>query len=166
MTGRWQVNQPDLPSVDEFGGQRYKVYVHLPSHGAEAIVRYRFILGDNAFGAEADYWWRVNQATRSNGQETWFEMGTFSFWKGGHIGSDHLHDAGTGDDNVVSELKLDKLVEQEMPDGKKRVYVNGSGRNGVTISAGYVGSEEHVLSSVRNQHPTKIVCTERTTRTP
>ncbi|MCW1099178.1 MULTISPECIES: hypothetical protein [Streptomyces] len=55
MTVRWQVNQPDLPSVDEFGGQRYKVYVHLPSHGAEAVVRYRFIPGDNAFGAEADY---------------------------------------------------------------------------------------------------------------
>ncbi|MCW1099179.1 hypothetical protein OJ963_35745 [Streptomyces sp. RS2] len=30
-------------------------------------------------------------------------MGTFSFWKGGHIGSDNLHDAGTGDDNVVSD---------------------------------------------------------------
>ncbi|MFJ2608365.1 hypothetical protein ACIO13_25805 [Streptomyces sp. NPDC087425] len=100
VTGRWQVNQSDLPSGDEFGGQRYKVYVHLPSHGAEAIVRYRFIPGDNAFGAEADYC-RVNQATRSNGQETWFEMGTFSFWKGGYIEADNLHDAGTGDDNVV-----------------------------------------------------------------
>ncbi|WP_405521115.1 hypothetical protein [Streptomyces canus] len=39
------------------------------------------------------------------------------------------------------KLKLDKPVEQEMPDGKKRTYVNGSGGNGVTISAGYVDSE-------------------------
>ncbi|MGV9896408.1 hypothetical protein [Streptomyces tendae] len=79
----------------------------------------------------------------------------------GYTGQEFLAGLSTG-----GKLKLDKLVEQEMPDGKKRVYVNGSGRNGVTISAGYVGSEEHVVSSVRNQHPTKIVCTERTTLTP
>ncbi|MDT7840158.1 transglycosylase SLT domain-containing protein [Streptomyces justiciae] len=99
ITGRWEVNPAKLPSGDQ-PGQRYKVYIHLPSHGAEAIVRYNFIPGDNAFGAEADYC-RVNQGTRSNGQETWFEMGTFSFWKGGRIEADNLHDAGTGDDNVV-----------------------------------------------------------------
>jgi hypothetical protein len=28
-------------------------------------------------------------------------MGTFTFWKGGRIEADNLHDAGTGDDNVV-----------------------------------------------------------------
>ncbi|MEU9329431.1 hypothetical protein AB0D91_37495 [Streptomyces canus] len=99
VTGRWEVNQAKLPSGDQ-PGQRYKVYIHLPSHGAEAIVRYNFIPGDNAFGAEPDYC-RVNQGTRSAGQETWFEMGTFSFWKGGRIEADNLHDAGTGDDNVV-----------------------------------------------------------------
>jgi hypothetical protein len=39
------------------------------------------------------------------------------------------------------KLKLDKPVEQEMPDGKKRTYINGHGENGVTVSAGYADHE-------------------------
>ncbi|MDT7840159.1 hypothetical protein [Streptomyces justiciae] len=39
------------------------------------------------------------------------------------------------------KLKLDKPVEQEMPDGKKRTYVNGRGGDELTLSAGYVDSE-------------------------
>ncbi len=39
------------------------------------------------------------------------------------------------------KLKLDKPVEQEMPDGKKRTYVHGRGGNGVTVSAGYADRE-------------------------
>ncbi|THA56248.1 hypothetical protein E6P78_32315 [Streptomyces sp. A0958] len=35
------------------------------------------------------------------------------------------------------KLKLDKPVDQEMPDGKKRTYVHGRGRSGTTVSAGY-----------------------------
>ncbi|MDF6045534.1 hypothetical protein LRD69_26000 [Streptomyces sp. JH14] len=35
------------------------------------------------------------------------------------------------------KLKLDKPVEQEMPDGKKRTYVHGRVGNGLTVSAGY-----------------------------
>ncbi|WP_406175471.1 hypothetical protein [Streptomyces sp. NBC_00996] len=35
------------------------------------------------------------------------------------------------------KLELDKPVEQEIPDGKERTYVNGRGANGVTVSAGY-----------------------------
>lgn len=99
ITGRWEVNQAKLPSGDQ-PGQRYKIYLHLPSHGAEAVVRYNFIPGDNTAGAKADYC-NVNQGTRSAGKDTWFEMGTFSFWKGGRIEADNLHSAGTGDDNVV-----------------------------------------------------------------
>ncbi|MFJ7073566.1 hypothetical protein [Streptomyces sp. NPDC098781] len=99
VTGRWQVNQAKLPSGDQ-PGQRYKVWVHLPSHGAEAVVRYDFIPGDNTSGAKPDYC-NVNQKTRSAGKDTWFEMGTFSFWKGGRIEMDNIHKGGTGDDNVV-----------------------------------------------------------------
>ncbi|WP_030541919.1 hypothetical protein [Streptomyces albus] len=44
------------------------------------------------------------------------------------------------------KLKLDKPVEQEMPDGKKRTYVHGRGGNGVTVSAGYADHEN--LSSL------------------
>ncbi|MFE1958458.1 hypothetical protein [Streptomyces sp. NPDC059479] len=99
VTGRWEVNQDKLPSGDQ-PGQRYKVYVHLPSHGAEAVVRYNLIPGDNTVGAKSDYC-NVNQGTRSAGKDTWFEMGTFTFWKGGRIEADNLHVAGTGDDNVV-----------------------------------------------------------------
>ncbi|MFC8370151.1 MULTISPECIES: hypothetical protein [unclassified Streptomyces] len=99
VTGRWQVNQAKLPSGDQ-PGQRYKVYVHLPAHGAEAVVRYDFIPGDNTAGAKPDYC-NVNQGTRSAGKDTWFEMGTFTFWKGGRIEMDNIHKGGTGDDNVV-----------------------------------------------------------------
>ena len=99
VTGRWQVNPASLPSGDQ-PGERYKVYVHLPGHGAEATVRYDFIPGDNTAGAKADYC-NVNQGTRSAGGETWFEMGTFSFWKGGRIEMDNIQKGGTGDDNVV-----------------------------------------------------------------
>ncbi|WNI21681.1 transglycosylase SLT domain-containing protein [Streptomyces sp. ITFR-16] len=99
ITGRWQVNPKSLPSGDQ-PGERYKVFLHLPSHGAEATVRYDFIPGDNTAGAKADYC-NVNQGTRSAGGETWFEMGTFSFWKGGRIEMDNIQKGGTGDDNVV-----------------------------------------------------------------
>lgn len=39
------------------------------------------------------------------------------------------------------KLKLDKPVGQEMPDGKKRTYINGHGGNGMTVSAGYIDNE-------------------------
>ncbi|MCX4984126.1 hypothetical protein [Streptomyces sp. NBC_00572] len=99
VTGRWQVNQKKLPSGDQ-PGQRYKVYLHLPSHAAEAVVRYDFIPGENTAGAKADFC-NVNQATRSAGKDTWFEMGTFTFWKGGRIEMDNIQKGATGDDNVV-----------------------------------------------------------------
>ncbi|MFG2566474.1 hypothetical protein ACGFR6_13650 [Streptomyces sp. NPDC048567] len=99
VTGRWQVHPSSLPSGDQ-PGERYKVFVHLPSHGAEATVRYDFIPGDNTAGAQADFC-NVNQGSRSAGGETWFEMGTFSFWKGGRIEMDNIQKGATGDDNVV-----------------------------------------------------------------
>ncbi|MEV4880445.1 hypothetical protein [Streptomyces cyaneofuscatus] len=99
VTGRWEVNPSKLPSGDKFG-QRYKVFVHLPSHGAEAIVRYDFIPGGNTAGAKPDYC-NINQGTRSAGKDTWYEMGTFSFWKGGRIEANNLYRNATGDDNVV-----------------------------------------------------------------
>ncbi|MGW0120745.1 hypothetical protein [Streptomyces sp. NPDC003327] len=40
------------------------------------------------------------------------------------------------------KLKLDEPVEQEMPDGKKRTYVNGRGGNGMTVSAGYADHKD------------------------
>ncbi|MER7948023.1 hypothetical protein ABTY59_11635 [Streptomyces sp. NPDC096079] len=39
------------------------------------------------------------------------------------------------------KLKLGEPVEQEMPDGKKKTYVNGTGGNGISISAGYADHE-------------------------
>ncbi|MFE0701722.1 hypothetical protein [Streptomyces sp. NPDC058872] len=99
VTGRWQVNQHLLPSGDQFGN-RYKIYLHLPSHAAEAVVRYDFYPGDNTVGAKPDYC-NVNQGSRSAGKETWFEMGTFTFWKGGRIEMDNIQKGATGDDNVV-----------------------------------------------------------------
>lgn len=43
----------------------------------------------------------LNQGTRSNGQDTWIEMGSIPFWKGGRVEADNLHDAGTGDSDVA-----------------------------------------------------------------
>ncbi|MFE0701723.1 hypothetical protein [Streptomyces sp. NPDC058872] len=40
------------------------------------------------------------------------------------------------------KLKLDKPVEQEMPDGKKQTYVNGRSESGETLSAGYADHED------------------------
>ncbi|MEV4880444.1 hypothetical protein [Streptomyces cyaneofuscatus] len=51
------------------------------------------------------------------------------------------------------KLKLDKPVEQEMPDGKKRTYVHGRGANGVTVSAGYADREN--MSSLLCRTSTK-----------
>ncbi|MFE0257586.1 hypothetical protein [Streptomyces sp. NPDC059010] len=51
------------------------------------------------------------------------------------------------------KLKLDKPVEQEMPDGKKRTYVHGRGGNGLTVSAGYADHEN--LSSLLCRTGTK-----------
>ncbi|MEU6541492.1 hypothetical protein [Streptomyces sp. NPDC047000] len=99
VTGRWELNQARLPAGDQ-PGKRYDVFAHLPSHGGQANVKYNFIPGDNTVGAEADYC-HVNQATRSNGSDTWFEFGTFTFWKGGRIEADNLHDPGTGDADVA-----------------------------------------------------------------
>ncbi|MEU5345639.1 hypothetical protein AB0H18_33205 [Streptomyces sp. NPDC020766] len=55
----------------------------------------------------------------------------------GYTGKDFL--AGLSKD---WKLKLDKPVEQEMPDGKKRTYVHGRGANGLTVSAGYADHKD------------------------
>lgn len=39
------------------------------------------------------------------------------------------------------KLKLDKPVDQEMPDGKKRTYIHGRGGSGMTVSAGFADHE-------------------------
>ncbi|MFD9543055.1 hypothetical protein [Streptomyces sp. NPDC060022] len=44
------------------------------------------------------------------------------------------------------KLELDKPVEQEMPDGKKRTYVHGRAEDGASVSAGY--SDHRNLSSL------------------
>ena len=98
VTGRWEVNQKYLPNFDQLG-KHYDVFVHVPNHGAEAIVRYNFIPGKNDEGLST-HSCRLPQKTVSNGADVWVEMGSFTFWKGGRIEADNLHDAGTGDDNV------------------------------------------------------------------
>ncbi|MER7316469.1 MULTISPECIES: hypothetical protein [Streptomyces] len=50
----------------------------------------------------------------------------------GYTGNDFL--TGLAKDWKV---RLEKPVEQEMPDGKMRTYVHGRGKNGMTVSAGY-----------------------------
>ncbi|MFJ2705325.1 hypothetical protein ACIO3R_19235 [Streptomyces sp. NPDC087428] len=40
------------------------------------------------------------------------------------------------------KLKLDKPVDQEMPDGKKRTYIHGRGGSGMMVSAGFADHED------------------------
>ncbi|MFD8689290.1 hypothetical protein [Streptomyces sp. NPDC059651] len=39
-------------------------------------------------------------------------------------------------------LKLDEPVDQEMPDGKKRTYINGRGGSGMTVSSGFADRKD------------------------
>ncbi|MFE5592496.1 hypothetical protein ACFQ9B_19690, partial [Streptomyces sp. NPDC056549] len=39
------------------------------------------------------------------------------------------------------KLRLGEPVEQEMPDGKKKTYVNGTSESGISLSAGYADHE-------------------------
>ncbi|MFJ6569704.1 hypothetical protein ACIQNU_19995 [Streptomyces sp. NPDC091292] len=98
VTARWEMNPKSLHASNDIGS-RFNVWVHLPNHGAEAIVRYSVIPGRNDSGFTT-HTCRLNQKTRSNGQDTWVELGTMQFWKGGRVEADNLHDAGTGDANV------------------------------------------------------------------
>ncbi|MEE4543357.1 hypothetical protein V2S66_15430 [Streptomyces sp. V4-01] len=100
VTASWEPNPIKVPPFDQPGGQRYDVWIHLPATAAQAIVRYNFIPGRNNDGF-VTHNCRINQATHSNGQDTWLEMGSFPFWKGGRITADNLHDAGTGDADVA-----------------------------------------------------------------
>ncbi|MGW4435510.1 hypothetical protein ACWELO_07080 [Streptomyces sp. NPDC004596] len=64
------------------------------------------------------------------------EFGAASTMTRGYTGKEFL--AGLAGD---WRLKLDEPVEQEMPDGGKRTYVNGRGARGMTLSAGYADHE-------------------------
>ncbi|WP_406058903.1 transglycosylase SLT domain-containing protein [Streptomyces sp. NBC_01077] len=112
VTARWELNPKSLPAADDVGN-RYNVWVHLPNHGAQAVVRYTVIPGANSEGAVPDTC-RVNQGTRSNGKDTWFKLGSVQFWKGGRVEADNLHDTGTGDANVAFDAVA--FVPTSIPD--------------------------------------------------
>lgn len=65
--------------------------------------------------------------------------------------ADTMASGYTGEDFLATlskrwKLELDKPVEQEMPDGKKRTYVHGRAEDGASVSAGY--SDHRNLSSL------------------
>lgn len=98
VTARWEVDQKFLPASTDVG-KRYDVWVHLPSHGAQASVVYQAIPGRNDSSA-AVLTCDLNQGAHSNGTDTWVDLGTAQFWKGGRIEADNEHEAGTGDEDV------------------------------------------------------------------
>lgn len=73
-------------------------------------------------------------AVTSDQQPSFGEADTMA---AGYSGKDFL--AGLSKD---WKLKLDKPVEEEMPDGKKRTYVHGHRGNAMTLSAGYADHED------------------------
>ncbi|MFC8350141.1 hypothetical protein [Streptomyces sp. NPDC057280] len=101
VTATW-TPKPSLMSEPGTTGLLYDIYVHLPNHGAQAIVPYTVHVGMNTAGATATRTCSVNQATRSNGKDVWVELGTVRMWQGGNLQADNTSRSDyTGDQDVA-----------------------------------------------------------------
>lgn len=101
VTATWTPN-PSLMSEPGTTGLLYDIYVHLPNHGAQAIVPYTVHVGMNTAGVAATRTCSVNQATRSNGKDVWVELGTVRMWQGGNLQADNTSRSDyTGDLDVA-----------------------------------------------------------------
>ncbi|MEU6541484.1 hypothetical protein [Streptomyces sp. NPDC047000] len=101
VTATWT---PDPSKMSDPGttGLLYDIYVHLPNHGAQAIVPYTVHVGMNTSGVTPTRTCSVNQATRSNGNDVWVELGTVRMWQGGSLQADNSSRSDyTGDLDVA-----------------------------------------------------------------
>ncbi|WP_180686682.1 hypothetical protein [Streptomyces gossypiisoli] len=108
VTATWT---PDPSKMSEPGttGLLYDIYVHLPNHGAQAIVPYTVHVGMNTAGATPTRTCGVNQATRSNGNDVWVELGTVRMWQGGNLQADNTSRSDyTGDQDVAYDAVVFK----------------------------------------------------------
>jgi hypothetical protein len=90
-------------------GLLYDIYVHLPNHGAQAIVPYTVHVGMNTAGVTPARTCSVNQATRSNGNDVWVDLGTVRMWQGGNLQADNTSRSDyTGDLDVAYDAVVFK----------------------------------------------------------
>ncbi|MGW1876241.1 hypothetical protein [Streptomyces sp. NPDC001975] len=95
---------PDPALMADYGtnGVLYDIFVHLPNHGAQAIVPYTVHVGMNNAGAKPTHVCNVNQATKSNGNDVWVDLGTLRLWQGANIQLDNVSRSDyTGDQDVA-----------------------------------------------------------------
>lgn len=83
VTATWTPDPKELPDADQPGADM-DIFVHLPNHGAQAIVPYIVNPGNNSLNA-ASHRCRINQGTRSGGEDTWIELGSVTLWKGANV---------------------------------------------------------------------------------
>ncbi|WP_327711262.1 transglycosylase SLT domain-containing protein [Streptomyces sp. NBC_00464] len=101
VTATWTPEASLLPFSGS-PGRRYAIYVHLPNHGAQAVVPYTVNVGMNTAGAQPSHTCSVNQASKSNGQDVWAALGTLKLWEGANIQADNTSRSDyTGDADVA-----------------------------------------------------------------
>ncbi|MFH9944237.1 transglycosylase SLT domain-containing protein [Streptomyces murinus] len=101
VTATWAPN-PSLMSDPGTTGLLYDIWVHLPNHGAQGVVPYSVHVGDNTAGATATRTCSINQASKSNGNDVWVELGTVRMWQGGNLQTDNTSRSDyTGDQDIA-----------------------------------------------------------------
>ncbi|MFJ1751605.1 hypothetical protein [Kitasatospora sp. NPDC088134] len=99
VTATWTPDPQYLPTANQTG-QWFDVYVHLPGHGAQAIVNYTVEPGANSAGKGARSC-RVRQ-NLGNGSDTWHRVGTLELWAGASIQADNTSEVNyTGNEDVA-----------------------------------------------------------------
>lgn len=95
---------PDPALMADYGtnGVLYDIWVHLPNHGAQAVVPYTVHVGMNNTGAKPTHVCNVNQGTKTNGSDVWVELGTLRLWQGADIQLDNVSNSTyTGDQDIA-----------------------------------------------------------------
>ncbi|MEU1164978.1 hypothetical protein ABZ372_32370 [Streptomyces sp. NPDC005921] len=95
---------PDPALMADYGttGVLYDIFVHLPNHGAQAVVPYTVHVGMNNANVKQTHVCNVNQATKSNGNDVWVDLGTLRLWQGANIQLDNVSRSDyTGDQDVA-----------------------------------------------------------------
>jgi hypothetical protein len=69
--------------------QDFDLYVHLPDHGAQAVVHYVLDPGPNSVSPQTSHYCDVNQATRGGGQDKWVEIGSVPLSQGAQLVADN-----------------------------------------------------------------------------
>lgn len=101
VLGTWT---PDPALMADYGtnGVLYDIWVHLPNHGAQALVPYTVNVGMNNAGVKPTHVCNLTQSTKSNGKDVWVELGTLRLWQGANIQMDNVSRSDyTGDQDVA-----------------------------------------------------------------